>query len=321
MGDPELRQAVGLAFCCFLVSFPAGITTAVYTGLQESYIAHAWSTASHIVSLLTLLVVLNMDGELPSLVLAFSGSRLLVLLIGMTFLFGWHRPDLRPRWRHLSRNAFHRVFNLGWKYLLQQLANVAIFHSQPILLAQLLGPASVTLFSVTQRLLTLPSVLVQFFVLPLLPAYSEARARNDRAWIRRTLSRSLWGSSMLGAASGIALALAAGWIIAWWASPALRPTVGLIGSLTTYAFINSVASPSAVLLNGMERVGFTAAATTLNAVLTVALALWWIPLIGLAGMGWAMATGLAVNAFLQINLSLRITMSPTFTASTSQGSV
>lgn len=305
LGDPELRQAVGLAFCCFLVSFPAGITAAVYTGLQESYIAHAWSAASHIVSLLTLLVVLNFEGGLPSLVLAFSGSRLLVLLIGMTFLFGWHRRDLRPRWRHLSRSAFHRVFNLGWKYLLQQLANIGLFYSQPILLAQMLGPSAVAMYSVAQRLLTLPALLVQFFVVPLMPAYGEARARNDTNWITRTLRRSVLGSALVGSVSATALALTAPWIISWWASPELCPPAGLIWCLAGYAVTNSLASPLAVFLSGMEWIGSLAGVASLNALTTVSLALWWTPLYGISGLGAAMFLALFLTNLLSLSMLTR----------------
>jgi len=297
LSSRELQMASGLALLCFIISFPAGIATAIYTGLQESYIAHAWSVASHITSLAALIIVLSLDFDLSGLVLAFAGSRLLVLLIGMVYLFGWHRPDLCPSRRHLSRTAFSRLFHLGWKYLIQQLANLGLFHSQPILLAQLMGPSAVAMFSVIQRLMSIPPILIQFFVMPLFPAYSDARARNDLGWIRTTLKNSILGSMVVGLLTTAALLWSARWIISWWASPELVPGVGLLWSLGGYAMANCMASPLAVFLSGMERIGYLAGVASANAVATISLALWWIPAHGIAGMGAAMFI-----AFLLINL-------------------
>ena len=294
LATADLHRACAWALACFVFSFPAGMASAVYTGLQQGYIAHAWSVFAHLGSLVALALALALDLHLPGIVLAYSGVRLLVLAFALAFLFGWHRPDLRPHPRHLSRRAFVRLVSLGWKYLLQQLANLGLFHSQPMLLTQLAGPTAVAIFSVTHRLFTLPPQVVQFFVMPLLPAYGEARATGDLDWIRRTVRRSLLASTLLGLCGTVALAAAAKPIIAWWASPALIPPDSLIAALAGYALANSIASPMAVFLSGLERIGFLAGVAGANAVATVGLALGWIPLYGVTGMGAAMCAAFSV---------------------------
>lgn len=301
MSAKELEQAIKLALLCFALSFPAGMISSVYSGLQKGYVAHGWSALSSVISLAALILALRMHGGLPGVVAAYSGARLLVLLIGAGVLFGLHHPELAPRWRHVSAATFQRVFHLGWKYLLQQLANLALFHSQPMILTHLASPVAVAAFSVAQRLLTIPALFVQFFTLPLVPAYGDARARLDQEWMQKTLRRSVKGAVAIGAGLGIPLLLAAPWIISWWASPDLASNRALLVSLFTYALINCAATPFAVFLNGVERVGFMATATWINAAVTLALAFHWVPLHGATGMGMAMMSGLAVNAVLQVN--------------------
>lgn len=297
LSTASLHQACAWALACFVISFPAGMASAVYTGLQQGYIAHAWSVLAHLGSLVALWVVLSIDLHLPGIVLAYSGVRLAVLGLALAYLFGVHRPDLRPHPRHLSRHAFSRLFALGWKYLLQQLANLGLFHSQPMLLTQLAGPTAVAIYSVTQRLFSLPPQFVQFFVMPLLPAYGEARAAGDVDWIRRTVRRSLLASASIGLCGTLLLAATAEVVIAWWASPVLIPPGSLTAALAGYALANSIASPLAVFLSGLERIGFLAGVAGANAVATVGLALGWIPLYGVTGMGAAMCA-----SFVVINL-------------------
>ena len=77
-----------------------------------------------------------------------------------------------------------RLFSLGSKYLVTQLASLGIYQSQPIIITQILGPAKVVIFVVAYKILSLPMDLVFMATQPFVPPFGEAKARHDWQWIQ-----------------------------------------------------------------------------------------------------------------------------------------
>jgi O-antigen/teichoic acid export membrane protein len=188
------------------------------------------------------------------------------------------------------------LLSLGVKYFTAQMAGIGMFQSQPIIIAQVLGPAQVGLFNIAQRLLTLPMLVVQMFTFPLMPAYGEAQARRDWHWIRHTLWRTLAMSAGSATIMVGCLAILAKPLIRIWVGPQAVPGTGVIIGLSMYVFVAAVVSPASVMLYGVQRVGGQAIIAGLNAVVTVAGGIILTRSLGTAGMAFAMAFALfAVN--------------------------
>ena len=83
----------------------------------------------------------------------------MVAVANVFFLFrrySWIAPKPSAvRW-----HCVKRLFSLGSKYLLTQLASLGVYQSQPIIITQLLGPAKVVIFVVAYKILALPMDLV-----------------------------------------------------------------------------------------------------------------------------------------------------------------
>ena len=296
----ELHWAVILSLACFLLMFPLRIVGSVYSGYQEGYIGYIWAIIGSILTLFVLFGITRVPGGLLELILALSGARVIVASANAIYLFYQHRPWLFPRLRDVTKKSFRRLRSLGLKYLVSQLAGIALLHSQPIIITQLLGPGDVSIFHIAHRILTLPLMVVQMFTFPLLAAYGEAYSRRDWPWMSRTLRRSLLASLLIGICSSLLLALIARPVIEIWVGSNLVPDFTLVASLCTYVILCSAATPISVFLHGLEYVGGQAAITVTSSVLTVGLGIWLTGELGLSGMGIAMATGIAVNLILQV---------------------
>ncbi|MCS6806045.1 MAG: oligosaccharide flippase family protein [Acidobacteriota bacterium] len=299
----ELHWAVILSLAGFVLMFPLNITGTIYQGYQAGYIGNVWSMAGSILSLMALVGVTRFQGGLIHLVLAMFGVRILVLLVNLGYLFCWQYPWLRPLPSAATRRSFRRLLSLGSKYLVAQVAGIGMFHSQPMIIAQVLGPVQVGIFNVAQRLLTLPLLMIQLFAFPLLSAYGEAHARQDWSWIRRTFWRSLIISTLVGVVLAVGLAAFVVPIIRVWAGPAMVPEPGLITWLTVYVLVAVVATPASVMLYGLERVGGQAVAALINALGTILLGIWFTRAWGLSGTAAAMALSLAA-----VNLTVQFIM-------------
>lgn len=305
----DLRWGATLALVAFLVTFPLGVVTGIYHGYQEGYLSNAWTTGASLASLGALIAVTHFQGGLPLLVGALWGVRLLVTVANAAYVFARHRPWLLPRPGRASRRGAARLAFLGGKYLAAQLAGVGMFQSQPLIVGQTLGAAQVGVFNVAHRLLTLPQFVTQLLVLPLMPAYGEAKARGDWVWIRHTFRRSLWLAVAATTAMMVPLALFAEPLIVRWVGPDLLPPRGLVIGLAVYGLATGWVTPASVMLFGLERVGAQAIIATLNAAATVTLGIWLTRQWGLSGMGAAMAIGVLLanplGQFLEVRAVLR----------------
>lgn len=292
IGLYELHTAILIAFVLFAFMFPTSILNAIYLGFQEGYIANLWSIAGSLVSLLAVIVAVQLEGGLPLLILAVSGTRLMVYGIAILHLFFKAHPAVRPDFHCVSRRAFHRLFPLGWKYLFQQIAGVVMFQSQPMLITHYLGPAQVSVYIITQRILSLPAQLVQFYTYPLIPGYGEAKIRGDWSWVWNTLRRSTRSSSMFALITVVPMAFLCPVIIQYWVGQPLVPSILFIIFFSIYVFINATVTPTAVFFSGMAWVGSQAIIALLNGALTIGVAVLLMPILDLSGLALAMVIGL-----------------------------
>ncbi len=290
----ELQWAIILAFGTWVLAFPLNTVTAIFHGYQEGYLSNTWAVVGSLASLVALAVVTSFHGGLVELVVALSGARLVVAVTGAIYLFAWYRPWLMPTPSAITRRALSRLLSLGVRYQVAQVAGIGMFHSQPFIITQVLGPAQVGIFNVVYRLMTLPLQLIQIVTFPLMPAYGEARARQDWAWIRVTLRRSLKTSAVGIFCMVLAMVILARPIVRLWVGPGMEPDQSLVLALGLYVFVAGVVTPASVMLYGLERIGPQALFASLNALATVVLGLWLTPHWGLSGMASAMAIALAL---------------------------
>ena len=290
----ELQWAVVFAFGSWLLLLPFNTVTAIFHGYQEGYLSNAWAVVGSLASLLALVVVSQLHGGLVELVVALCGIRLVVAVASGIYMFAWHRPWLMPTPTAITRRALSRLFSLGIRYQVAQIAGIGMFHSQPFIITQALGPAQVGIFSVAYRLMTLPLQLIQTFTFPLMPAYGEARARQDWTWIRVMLRRSLTASAVGSFCMVVAMVIFARPIVRLWVGPGMEPDQGVVLALGLYVLVAGLVTPVSVMMYGLERIGAQALFASVNALATVVLGLWLTREWGVSGMAAAMAIALAL---------------------------
>ena len=98
------------------------------------------------------------------------------------------------------------------------------YTSHTFVIAHILGQETVAEYSVPYRLFSIVTVVLSFFLIPLWPAYAEAAARGDVAWVRRTLRRSVQWGLAFNVTAGIVLILLGRQIIHLWVGSQVTPS-------------------------------------------------------------------------------------------------
>lgn len=291
----ELSLAVWWSLFLFLALFPNTVIDAVFVAHHEGYLANGWSLAANLLSFAGLIYAVSSKASLPWLVVAVFGARLVGGLGAAVNLF-LRRPALLPDLRRFSRPRLQSLSGLGGRYLVAQITSMGMFQSQPFIISQILGPGAVGVFGVTQRLVSLPLIVVQSLANAHVAAYAAAFAKGEITWIKKALVNNTFLAAAGVGAVAVLTAVVARPLIKVWAGPDLVPDIGVVVFLAFYVVVNAAVTHASAFLYAVERVGRQALYGMVNAFLTVGLGILFTQEWGLVGLAAAMFT-----AFVLVN--------------------
>lgn len=284
----EAGPAIAVFVLCFAIAIPFSIVQRVQIGLQMGFLANLWQCAASVVALVAVVIAVELKAGLPVLVAAFMGAPLIAAAGNSLFFFGRRYRHLAPRLTVFDPATAREVMQIGVLFLLLQVAAAATYSAHNVLIAQILGPASVAAFAVPERLFSIITMLVTMTLAPLWPAYREAIQRGDTDWVRHTLRRSVVLSVAGAAAMAAPLVFLSPWVIHWWVAGAVAPPMLLLAGLGVWRIIEAVGLSLSMYLNGAHIVKAQVFTASMTAGCAILLEIALLKSIGVAGSVWAM---------------------------------
>jgi O-antigen/teichoic acid export membrane protein len=283
----EAGPALAGIVACFALAIPLGTVQRVQMGLQQGYAASLWQCLGSVLGLIGVLIVIRLEGGLPWLVITFLGGSLVASAMNTIFFFGTTGCDLAPQRRCISRLIVARIARIGLLFFALQIAVAVSFTSDNIVIARSIGAAAVTTYAVPQQMFSLISTIITIVLYPLWPAYGEAIACGDQAWVRRTLRRSLLAAIVVATALSSTLLIFGARLIELWVGPAVDPPFMLLLGLGLWKVMEAGDNAVAMFLNGASVIRFQLALAALMAVLAIVLKVLLVAQIGIPGVVWA----------------------------------
>ncbi len=272
----QVGTAVAVATAIVLAALPLSIVDRIYAAHHEGAIANAWNIAGSIATVAAVALVARTGAGLVGLVAVAAGTPALAVLASAIWLVSRHRPALRPGPRHATKASARRIAGQGAQFFVVQVIAVVMFSTDNIIIARVLGAEQVTPYSVAWRLFSLPALFVALYAPYLQPAYAEARARGDAAWIARMLKLTLVATAAVTIAIVAPLVLFGQPIVRAWAGAAAVPARSLLLWMGAGALVLAPAGALGCMLNGLGRLRVQmvsgAAAAALNVALSIGLA-------------------------------------------------
>jgi O-antigen/teichoic acid export membrane protein len=245
----EGARAFVVLFSWLVLNIPLGVITRIQAGLQQGYFPQLVAAVGSVVTLLTLLLVIALHGTLPFLVLASTFGAVAATALNGWLLFREHRW-LLPSWPAYRASAARKILKLGLLFFVLQCAFALSFTSDNIVIAQVMGAAAVAAYAVPQKLFSLVSLGIGWVSGPLWPAYGEAIARGDGAWVRRAFFASLWLALAVTIPLCTLLALSGSWILRVFFGRSLPAPISLLSVLAVWCVVSAVSVVASNLLNG-----------------------------------------------------------------------
>jgi O-antigen/teichoic acid export membrane protein len=282
----EAGPATAAFLACFLLNLPLGVVQRVQWGYQEGFINSLWETLGRVVGLAGLLMVIYCKASLVWLVLAMSGAPVLTSLLNGAALFGSRRPWLRPHWQYCLATYTRTIFKVGLVFFSLQMAVTLIYLSDNVIIAHLLGAEAVAQYSVPSRMFSLTVVLMNMVIAPLWPAYGEAMARGDLAWVKKTLNRYFLLSFLLVGVPSFLMVIFGKQLLWLWVGPTISPSYWLLGGLGLWSIILCFGSVMSVLLNAAGVFRFQIIFCFLTLFISLIAKIFLSPIFGLPGIIW-----------------------------------
>src|SRR5208337_1400234 len=280
----ELSSTVAAAAVLMLLGLPCNLGSKLLAGYQELHRNNFAVCAGAVASVVGLGLGIVLRVSMPVLFIMSAGCLTFASFATLLAIVTWAKPWLLPRSSLVDACAIKELLNSGSSFFLIQVAGVIVFSSDNLIVSHYLGAAEVTPYSVTWRVVGFVAVLQSLIFPALWPAYAEAYAKRDYAWIRRTFAIAMTGTAALNALCVAVLLLFGRGLIRLWAGAAAVPTWPLLLAMCAWAVISCFMTVESCLLAALNRTRAQAALSIVAAGVNVALSMMWVRQIGSLGV-------------------------------------
>jgi O-antigen/teichoic acid export membrane protein len=221
------------------------------------------------------------------------------------WLFGRHKPWLRPQLAFVDPSLMKTLFSDGWKFSIIGVGWMINWQTDNLVIAHYLGASQVTPYAVTFSLFAIATGLQTLAYPSLWPAYTEAYAQHDYDWIHRTLRSNLVFSFLTTTAIIGVFTIFGADIIRLWAGAVAVPPLSVIIWMAIWRLMLSTLLVGSCLLNATGHLKGMTIYGTVTALLNLALSILFAQIYGIAGVIAATVIAFAVANYVPTFLEVR----------------
>lgn len=267
---PHLDEIVYVAFAIFCLNFIFKFIGNVYLALQLPAVNNLMGVIGHLLSLIIIFILTKTTtGSLFWVAVAYSASPLLVYLIAYPITFCKIYPDLLPSIKQFRWSYLKDLFNIGVQFFLLQLSGILLFAFANLLISHLFGPENVTPYNIAYRYFSLVPMVMNIIIAPMWSATTEAYAKGDIDWIKRTMN-SINKILILATAGLVVMVIISRFIYHIWVGNEVEIPYSLSSLMALYIAILVWSLAYSNFLNGLSKL-------RLQTINTVAVALLFCP--------------------------------------------
>lgn len=300
----ETKSALLIFFLCSFVSIPAMLGQRVMIGLQMGWWSGLWASAGSCSALIALFVAVGLGASLPGMVFAFVGIPVIVLIMGSIWAIR-SNTELRIKASLVARREVMRIVSHGGRFFAITIVYAVTFTTDNIIIARMMGPEAVALYSISDRLFQVIAVGLTMVNAPLWPAYAEAYAKGDAAWVAATFRKSLILNLVLGGGAAVILVAISGWIYPLWLGSAVMPPLALLTAIAIRRLMEALYNACNNLMNALSMVPLQLAFGAVMVATMLLLRGNFISWYGLVGAPLAVAAAVALFGLAPALIALR----------------
>ncbi len=255
VADPQLvfetrRSAMLFALLFGLYLFTSGIQR-VFWGLQRAFEGNFVAAISSLLAIMALWVAAKSKADVTILLAATLGIQSLAGFPLLLLLFVRKQISIREIIASTSIEG-SKLLRAGSLFLVLQIGTMIGWGADSLIISSTLGATSVVVYAVTQKLFQFITQPLATVNAPLWSAYSDARARGDRPFIRQTLWRSMMLTLTVATSGVFLISIFSEWLIFYWTNGTIKVPQPFIYTFAVLVIFESCGNAFAMFLNGMQ---------------------------------------------------------------------
>ena len=285
----DRAQILSLANPCvfaLVLQIVSGIVDSALAGYQEIVFTNIGTALANLVSIALLIVVCKISPNITSFVLVMYGVPAISRLGNLLLLFK-RRPYLLSGLVRSGRGCYGVLLHVGLAFWAIQVASTIEQQSGTFILAHLASTRDTDIFSLIYKTISIAGAVVSMFTLPLWPAFTDALARNDNAWIFRSYIKIRRLLTVYSCIAGLTMMVAGQWIFQHVMKIDASGYRALFLIIGLYFIANTWSHLFYITMMGTEIIWQVAGVAIAENILMVSLALLLVPRFGSFGMGLA----------------------------------
>jgi O-antigen/teichoic acid export membrane protein len=192
---PGLNYLVAIIFTFFCFQFIVQLINTVLAANQAPALPALLSVLGQLFTLIGVLLLIRFtQGSLTYLVYVITGVPLLVLIMGSIWFYRGKYHAIAPDFKSVNFKYAKQLLSVGGAFFIIQIGTLVLYETDNIVITQLFGPKDVTTFNIAYKLFSVMIMLFVMIITPFWSAFTEAYAKKDYDWIKRTLDKmnKLW---------------------------------------------------------------------------------------------------------------------------------
>lgn len=238
--------------------FPLQIFERASVGFQEGWLTVIGQVTGNVVGLALLAAAVVTTPDLPKAAGAWVAGTLVGLVIVAIAALARHGKTFTPSWRFASTTELSALLGAGSWFILIGLAGQVGLQSDPLIAgmaANALGAghgATVAAeLAIPMRLFNLINAFAILAINPLWPAYAEAAAKGDTAWLLNTLWRSTLIAGTVSLMAVIPCVIFGDHILRLWVGEGVTVSTPLLIACAAWTVMMTIGQSLNVFLNGL----------------------------------------------------------------------
>ena len=257
----------------FCVRFIINIISVLLTADQNPAIPAIILLSGNALSLISV-YVLTLRGEtsLFAMGICLYISQLLPLIIAFIYFFSTKYKTIFPTWESFSKPHIKQVLSLGIKFFLIQITALLLLQSNNIIIAHVCGLSEVTDFNIAFKYVNILFTVFMTLLTPLWSASTDAYARNDMEWIKKSYNRlnNIW---MLLILVGIIMVTISPIFYNLWLKNKILPNIPLLSLLLLNVLFLMRSTLYRSFMNGVGKIKMQFVITLIQSIIHIPLAI------------------------------------------------
>lgn len=281
----EISGAISLLVIIFACGLPLIIVEKFLEGNQRGYVNNLWQAAANILSLGGILIVVHYQFGIKGLIIATLGIPVVMRLINFVYQFRFKYKWAMPSFHDADKTIFPDLIKPGLIFFVISVFHVIGYNSDNFIITRMLDVSSVALYGVVQKIAFL-AIIFWSFTNALWPAYTEALARKDFEWIKKTIRRTFFINLILGILIGISLTVFGSWAISVWTAGVLVPSTSLLLGFSFYIIVNGLVGSFAIIYNSSFLLKWQVPLIIISSIASIPIKIWLCSHFGTSGVVW-----------------------------------